>query len=202
MTPTPRPALHGAYDRLSQGFHWITAALMLGAIMPIGIYAANAGDGPSRAYWLDHWHKPLGLLVIALTVARLIWKALRPPVADAPGLTRLEALGSHGAHILLYALLLAMPLSGLLMSQGAGRPTSVFGLFSIPQMLALDPGLAPREQAAYKWGKFLHERVFDWILYAVIAAHVAGALKHRFLDGHRHYFRRMWGKTASSDPQG
>jgi cytochrome b561 len=189
----PRTAPRITYDRAAQTFHWLTAALMLLAIMPIGIYAANAGDGPSRAYWLDHWHKPLGLLMIAITLARLVWKGTHAPVRDTPGLSRWEALTSHAAHWLLYGLLLAMPLSGLLMSQGAGRPTSFFGLFSIPQVLALDPTLAPRQQAAYKLGKLLHERVFDWCLYVAIALHVAGALKHRFVDGHHAYFRRMWG---------
>ena len=98
------------------------------------------------------------------------------------------------AHWSLYALLLVMPLSGLLMSQGAGRPTSFFGLFNLPQFLALDPALTPRQQPAYLLGKFLHTKVFDWVLYTVVALHIAGALKHRFVDGNRLYLRRMLGR--------
>ena len=184
------------YDRLSQLFHWITAALIVVALIPLGFYAHWLGDGPRRAFLLDHWHKPLGLLVIAITLLRLGWKAIRPPVSEAQGLKPWDSITSRSAHGLLYVQLLAMPLSGLLMSQGAGRPTSFFGLFSLPQVLTLDPSLKPREQYAYKLGVLLHETIFVWLLIAILVVHVTGALKHRYLDGDRGYFRRMWGEAA------
>lgn len=186
------------YDTLSQVFHWITAALIIVALLPLGFYANWLGDGPVRASILDHWHKPLGLLVIAVTVLRLGWKAVRPPVSEARGLKPWEGLASRIAHRLLYILLLAMPLSGLLMSQGAGRPTSFFGLFSIPQMLALDPALKPREQYFYKLGTFLHGTLFVWILVAILVIHICGALKHRYVDGDRSYFRRILGRATDT----
>lgn len=184
------------YDRIAQGFHWITAALILFIILPVGLTAAWIGDGPLRSYLLDHWHKPFGMLIIALTVPRLIWKASQPSVPAATGLQHWEHVSSKLAHWLLYALLLAMPISGLMMSQGAGRPTSFFGLFNLPQILALDPALAPREQVAYKAGKLLHGKLLNWILYVTIFLHIAGALKHRYVDGDRAFLRRMWGKRA------
>jgi cytochrome b561 len=194
QSTTARPG----YDTLSQVFHWMSAALIILALLPLGFYAHWLGDGPVRAGILDHWHKPLGLLIIAITVFRLGWKALRPAVREARGLTPLEAIASRTAHRLLYLLLLAMPLSGLLMSQGAGRPTSFFGLFSIPQMLALNPALKPREQYYYKLGVFLHETLFCWALVAVLVIHICGALKHRYVDGDRGYFRRMLGRTTDT----
>lgn len=193
---TARPG----YDRLSQLFHWTSAVLVMVVLLPLGFYANWLGDGPVRTAILDHWHKPLGLLVIAVTVARLGWKAVRPPVREADGLKRWESVTSRIAHRLLYALLLAMPLSGLLMSQGAGRPTSFFGLFNLPQLLALDPALGPRQQVAYKLGAFLHGTVFDWMLIALLVVHVFGALKHRYIDGDRGYFHRILG-TAADVPQ-
>ena len=181
------------YDRIAQSFHWLTAILMMGIIMPIGIYAAWIGDGPRRSYLLEHWHKPFGLLMIVLTLARLGWKGHRPAVVEAAGLARWEHALAKLAHWLLYALLLLMPLSGLLMSQGAGRPTPFFGLFDIPQLLPLDPAIPAREHLAYRVGKLLHGTIFDWLLYVTLFLHVAGALKHRFIDRDRAYFRRMWG---------
>ena len=179
------------YGRGAQVFHWITV-LLLTITVPIGLYSAWIGDGPVRSYLLDSWHKPLGMLVIVLTLLRLGWKATQPAVAGATGLARWESLLSRLTHWALYAILLAMPLSGLLMSQGAGRPTSFFGLFDLPQLLWVDPALGPREQANYKLGKWLHESVFEWALYAIVALHVAGALKHRYVDGDRAFLRRMW----------
>lgn len=179
------------YGRGAQVFHWITV-LLLTITVPIGLYSAWIGDGPVRSYLLDSWHKPLGMLVIVLTLLRLGWKATQTAVAGATGLARWESLLSRLTHWALYAILLAMPLSGLLMSQGAGRPTSFFGLFDLPQLLWVDPALGPREQANYKLGKWLHESVFEWALYAIVALHVTGALKHRYVDGDRAFLRRMW----------
>ena len=181
----------GAYGRGAQAFHWISVAL-LAMLVPLGLYSSWIGDGPLRSYLLDSWHKPIGLLVIMLTLLRLGWKATQPAVAQAQGLARWESQLSRLTHWALYAVLLAMPLSGLLMSQGAGRPTSFFGLFDLPQLLWVDPALGPREQANYKLGKWLHKSVFNWALYLIIALHVTGALKHRYVDGDRAFMRRMW----------
>lgn len=193
---TAAEALHGeselaGYGRGAQAFHWFSVTLLV-ALVTIGLYCSWLGTGPRRAWLLDSWHKPLGLLVIIVTALRLGWKALQPSVTHAEGLAPWESWLSRLTHWALYAILLAMPLSGLLMSQGAGRPTSFFGLFEVPQFLALDPGLGPREQPWYKVGKALHEFWFEWLLYALVALHVTGAIKHRFIDRDPAYLRRMW----------
>ena len=180
-----------AYGRGAQAFHWITAALLT-VLVALGLYCSWVGDGPVRSYLLDSWHKPLGLVVIVLTLLRLGWKTSRPGIAEAEGLARWESGLSRVTHWALYAVVLAMALSGLLMSQGAGRPTSFFGLFDLPQVLWVDPALGPREQANYQLGKWLHESVFEWALYLIVALHVVGALKHRYVDGDRAFLRRMW----------
>ena len=179
------------YDRIAQAFHWISVCLLV-FLVGIGLYCSWIGDGPMRSYLLEIWHKPFGLLVIVLTVLRLGWKAMQPTVPQAAGLAAWEAHLSRVTHWALYAVLLAMPLSGLLMSQGAGRLTSFFGLFDVPQLLALDPTLGPREQANYKLGKWLHETGVELALYLIVALHVAGAIKHRYLDGDRTFLQRMW----------
>ena len=187
----PASGLPTGYDRVAQSFHWISVCLLI-FLVAIGLYCSWIGDGPMRSYLLEAWHKPFGLLVIVLTVLRLGWKAMQPTVPQAAGLAAWEAHLSRVTHWALYAVLLAMPLSGLLMSQGAGRLTSFFGLFDVPQLLALDPTLGPREQANYKLGKWLHETGVELALYLIVALHVAGAIKHRYLDGDRTFLQRMW----------
>lgn len=189
-------AAHGdlqvAYGGVAKLFHWVSVVLLV-VLVSIGLYCSWVGDGPVRSYLLDSWHKPLGLTVIGLTLLRLLWKAIQPSVPEAAGLARWESVLSRITHWGLYGILLAMPLSGLLMSQGAGRPTSYFGLFELPQMLAIDPSLRPREQANYLLGKWLHGAVFEWALYLIVALHVAGAIKHRYVDGDHNFLSRMWG---------
>ncbi len=180
-----------AYGRVAQAFHWVSVCLLI-FLVAIGLYCSWVGDGPVRSYLLDSWHKPIGLLMIVLTVLRLGWRAMQPSIPAAAGLVEWEVYLSRVTYWALYAVLLAMPLSGLLMSQGAGRPTSFFGLFELPQMLWVDPALKPREQVNYFLGKWLHESVFEWALYLIVFLHVLGAVKHRYLDGDRTFLRRMW----------
>ena len=188
---TERGLLGAGYGRGAQAFHWISVTL-LAVLVPLGLYCNWIGDGPVRSMLLDSWHKPLGLVVILLTLLRLGWKASQPGVSEAEGLKRWESGLSRATHWALYAILIAMPLSGVIMSQGGGRPISFFGLFHLPQVLPVDPALGPREQYWYKVGKSLHEFWIEWTLYLLVTLHLAGALKHRFVDGDRAYFRRMW----------
>lgn len=179
------------YGRVAQGFHWLSF-VMLAVLVALGLYCDWIGDGPQRSYLLESWHKPFGILFIFIAGLRLGWRARQPKVSDAPGLSGWEAALSHLTHAGLYFVIFAMPLSGLLMSQGAGRPTPFFHLFDIPQVLGIDPALGPREQYWYIVGKALHEEWFAWALYILFALHVAGALKHQFVDGDRNFLRRMW----------
>ena len=106
-------------------------------------------------------------------------------------------LAARAGHVLLYAILLLMPLAGLVMSEGGGRPISFFGLFTLPQFLPVDPALGPREQYYYKLGKYLHGEVFSWMLYGIFALHMAGVIKHQIIDGDRGFLQRMWGFRRS-----
>ena len=74
----------------------------------------------------------------------------------------------------------------------------LFGFGHLPQILPLDPAIPPRERPLYRAGKFLHDVVFQWSLYAIFAAHIAGVVKHRFVDGDRGFVRRMWGRPGAN----
>ena len=85
---------------------------------------------------------------------------------------------------LFYVFLIVMPITGWLVVSSGGRPvTSYFGLFDIA------PLPVSRTEDVHEW----FEEVHKWLAYAglaLIALHVAGALKHHF-DGHRHLIGRM-----------
>ncbi|HEU4591596.1 MAG TPA: cytochrome b/b6 domain-containing protein, partial [Steroidobacteraceae bacterium] len=78
------------------------------------------------------------------------------------------------SHFLLYALIFAMPLSGWLMSSAKNFPVSWFRLFQLPDLVAPD-------ERTYQLMRDLHHLLFD-LLVVVAAVHVAGALKHHFID--------------------
>ena len=95
---------------------------------------------------------------------------------------RWQVVAAKLSHYGFYALLFAMPLSGLVMSAAANYPVSYFGLFTLPDLVAPDEGL-----------KHLMEEVHETLflcLVALASLHVAAALKHHFVD-HDDVLRRM-----------
>ena len=81
---------------------------------------------------------------------------------------------AHAGHALLYLLMIAIPLSGWLMSSAKGFQTVWFGVLPIPDLLGKDKAL----------GELLanvHQGL-NLIFIAVLAGHIAAALKHKFID--------------------
>ncbi len=129
-----------------------------------------------------HWHKAIGLMALALVVARLLWRR-GSSVPQTAALTPFEARWSHRTHLMLYVLMIAVPITGWLASSFFGSPTKFFGLFTIP---AITPKWKPGV-AFFYWAHF----VLAWAILSVVAIHAAAALYHHF---HRRddVLRGMW----------
>jgi cytochrome b561 len=124
----------------------------------------------------------VGLGLLALTVLRLAVRRLAPPAGEGE-LGRFEALASRATHGLLYAILLAMPLSGLLASFASGHPVDLFGVLTIPSPLAKSEMLTGVAFTVHSTGQLA--------VYGVVGLHVAAALFHLLVrrDG---VMARMW----------
>lgn len=145
--------------------HWLTAILILLIIaLPYGsdFFGSFLGGG-GGVFTL---HKSLGLLVLALTVLRLLVRARD----GAPHLlgddARLQRLAAKAGHFLLYALLLLMPLSGLLFGK---RPVNLFWLVEI--------GPLPLTDGARELAKTFHVTA-QYLLFVLILGHAGAALWH------------------------
>ena len=103
------------YDRSAIRFHWVSAALIL-MLWPIGKIMVSSGSPSSILYSV---HVGLGLVVAAVTVGRVVWvwRGTRPEALDMPRGERILFVANH---YLLYALLLALSLSGIAMLVAAG----------------------------------------------------------------------------------
>lgn len=170
------------FGRISRYLHWVTAVLFL-AMIPLGLFASTI---PYEAEWRQGYyvvHKTLGLTVLALVLVRLVWHLRTPaPPLEAslkPWERRLARLG----HILLYLLMLALPVSGYVVSTYAGRYSHFF-VWDVPLLWDRDPSVVR------PYG-IVHKFVLPYLCYAVVGAHVAGVLKHHFIDRHRKNIRRM-----------
>lgn len=173
------------YTRTAIGLHWLIALGMLAAFC-VGLYMADLPVSPQKLK-IFSWHKWAGVTIFLLVLARIAWRAGHAPPPDLP-MPRWQALAAHGVHHLLYLLMVAIPLSGWLMSSAKGFQTVYFGVLPIPDLLSKDVAL----------GKQLEEvhETLNWLMIVLVAGHAAAALKHHLID-RDDTLRRMlpWGRA-------
>jgi cytochrome b561 len=160
------------YTRTAIVLHWLMAILILGTFC-VGVYMHDLPLSPAKLK-IYAWHKWAGVTVFLLALARLAWRAGHRPPALPATMSFGQRVAAHAGHLALYLLMLAVPLSGWLMSSAKGFQTVYFGLLPIPDLLTKDTTLGARLTD-------IHEAL-NFLLMALVAGHVAAALKHRFID--------------------
>ncbi|MGK2284763.1 cytochrome b [Pedomonas sp. V897] len=171
------------YSTVAIVLHWLIALAMI-ALLVMGFWMGDAIKKPETqalAFEVFQIHKSLGLTVLVLTLVRLAWRlGHRPPPLpySMPGWQKTAA---HATAWAFYALLLIMPLSGwvIVSTSPFGLPTMWFGLFEWPH-------LTPLAEAANRIqingaAEEVHELLALGAV-GLLALHVAGALKHHFID--------------------
>jgi cytochrome b561 len=160
------------YGAVAIALHWLVAAAIV-ATFPLGLYVAELPESP-RKIELAAYHKWIGVTVFALMAVRLGWRlAHRPPPLPA-AMPAWQQHAAAAAHWALYALLLAIPLSGWLYSSADGVPTAYLGLWALPDFVGEDESLAA--------GLKLAHQTLAFALLALVVVHVAASLKHHFVD--------------------
>lgn len=160
-----------AYGIVAKTFHWLMALAILGLLI-VGFIMADMETSPDK-FKLYGIHKAVGALFLMAVFLRLFWRFINI-IPLSPEIPRWQKLAAHAAHYGLYALMVAMPLSGWLMSSAAGFPVSVFGWFTLPDLIA--PDKAMRELMGE-----VHETLAIAII-ALVSLHALAALKHHFID--------------------
>ena len=169
------------YGKVSRMLHWTIAILFI-SLIPMGIFASMIPEDTEyrNAYYVVH--KTLGVTVFLLVIVRLIWNRLsRRPSLDSALTSREEKL-AHRAHNTLYFMMLAIPITGFMMTSYHGYETYFF-------FWEMQP-LWEQSEIYQVWGGF-HKYLLPYLLYIVLGAHILGALKHQFIDKHANAFKRM-----------
>ncbi len=186
-----QPYLTRALDRyhhVSQWLHWITAVLVL-AILPIAwVMVSLPKDSPSVGT-LVMIHKSLGVTIFVLAVFRIFWRALHPAPPLPWSMETWETISAKLSHFLLYFILLAMPVSGYILSAASNHPVNYFNLFTLP--------LLPEDKPLAKTAVAVH-LAMQWAVYALIILHVLGTAWHIVVkrDG---ALNRMLPKQVNAD---
>lgn len=166
---TPPPAA-GGYRFPAKLFHWTVAILVLGMI-PVGISLESLPKGPIQDTFYA-LHKSTGFVVLLLMIGRLIYRLTHRPPPPEPSLARWQVGASHAVHWTLYAILLVMPFFGWAGSNAFGAPVEVFGLFTLPDLVAKDEDFSKTLLGIHA--------ALGLTAAALIVGHIFMALYHRF----------------------
>lgn len=172
------------YCPAAQFFHW-ASVLFVAAAWLSGLLGDELPKGSIR-HMGEFAHVMLGEAVVLLLVLRLVWRVVDPaPPAEATGLGPLMDLAARLAHFALYALLLAVPVVGLVTLFQGGEALSLFGLYDIPSPW-------PKNRELKHYAKELHEFLAHGLI-ALASLHAAAALFHHYVLGDRTLKRMLPG---------
>ncbi len=179
------------YTNTAITLHWVIALLMVANVL-MAWAVDSLPEGWVRP--VINTHKSIGITVIGLAMLRLLWRAGHPPPAQPVNHARWERRLSGAVQGMFYLLLLALPVSGWLhdsaWKDAAAHPLTWFGWGDLPRLPWLTAMEPVRREAMHDLMGDIHAS-FAYVLYAALALHVAGALKHQFRDGEAQ-FRRIW----------
>lgn len=178
------------YGVISVALHWLMALLVIGLFL-LGLYMTGLD-------YYDPWyqsapdiHRSLGIITLALLLFRLLWRlvTVQPePVGNDPRILQRVAELVHWGF---YLLLIAITVSGYLISTAGGRGIAVFDWFTVPALL---PAIDNLEDSAGE---------VHWVLAVVtmvlVGIHTLAALKHHFIDRDSTLVRMLGRTTRRSD---
>ncbi len=158
------------YSNVAIILHWSIALLLIYMLFwGESLIKAPGGGTPSSPML----HVSLGLSILILSLARLVWRLINKPPEDVP-MPAWQAMSSHIIHWGFYALLILIPLSGMaaldhsIIRHPDYASLTYFNLFPVPHF-------------ALGWFGSAHD-LLTKVAIGLLILHVLGALKHQFID--------------------
>lgn len=170
------------YGLVSVLLHWSVALVVIG-LFALGLWMTSLSYYDPWYRLGPWWHKGIGAVLFAVVLLRLGWRLWSGHPQPLPNHQPWERNIARLVHGLLYLLLLAIMVSGYLISTADGRPLVVFDLFAIPAVIT---GLPNQEDIAGQVHLLL-----ACSLVALVILHALAALKHAFIDKDRTLARML-----------
>ena len=183
MTSAAAASAGPAYSVTARVLHWVVAALVL-FMVPVGIIIANEWGGPVQQPLYD-LHKSVGVLLLPLVLARLLYRLTHPPMPLPADIPALQQFAAHATHWALYGLLIVQPVVGLIATSAYPAPLPMFGLFELPHVWPENRALSERLFVLHRW--------MGIAIAAVAAIHIGAALQHHFVRRDRVLMRMLTG---------
>ena len=156
------------WGTVSKVLHWLVVLLIL-LMAWIGLRMGDMPNGPDKiaSYAL---HKSVGITILMLVLMRIGWRWYAGAPDGVPGTPRWQERIASLTHLALYALLLAMPLSGWILNSASGYPLHSYGLVNLP-------AIAGKDHDLHELAEDIHEWLF-WAMVTLAVLHAAAAFYH------------------------
>jgi len=183
------------YGLVAQILHWITALLIF-VLLVLGIYMhelpIDTTEQVNDKIWLYSLHKTLGLTVFATAILRVLWAFSQPRPLSLNAGRKFENLLAETIHWVLYGSIILMPVTGWLHHAATEGFAPIWWPFSqdLP-FVPKDPRLASFFGNAHFFTALM--------LMGALFFHVAGAMKHVFVDHDQTFARMIPGKSVDLD---
>ena len=160
------------YTGVAIVLHWIIGLAIL-VSLSVGLYMVDLSLSPTKLR-LYSWHKWAGVTIFSLVLIRCIWRITHPAPPLPYSMPHWQRVVAEGTHYLLYALMIAIPLTGWLMSSAKGFQTVYFGVLPLPDLLDKNKELGETLTLVHRY--------LNYLMITIIGAHIGAALKHHFVD--------------------
>jgi cytochrome b561 len=141
-------------------------------LFDFGIYTLQLSEEASPRTFYFGLHKSIGITLLALIIIRFFWRLTHKPPAMLSSYKPFERKLATGVHHLLYLMMFAVPLTGLIMAAASQYGAKWFDVTIIP---GFDSPMVR---------DIFHEahEIAGVLIVAILVLHIAGALKHKIID--------------------
>jgi cytochrome b561 len=178
------------YGPVAQAFHWLTVVLVATA------YLVSPGSSEQRVYSVAsdvtrHIHETTGILIFAIVLARILWRTI-DAAPEAPPMEPWMKYSAELAHVALYGLLIALPLTAIVGAWLEGHPLTLQGAGNLGPLL-------PQAHEIGQTVSYVHTILGNVIIWAA-GLHAVAALFHHFVlrDNVLTSMLPDWRRTAAS----
>ncbi len=122
------------------------------------------------------WHKSIGASVLLLGILWIIWRQFNVLPTPKPGPENWQYFAAKITHNLLFACIILMPVTGIIMGMANNRPLDWFGIYTI-----MPASFIPQNETFGGYFSLAHT-IIGYSLAGLVSLHILGALKHHFID--------------------
>ena len=152
--------------------HWLSFLIVLFLLVE-GVYMVTLTYYDPLYHTLPHWHKVAGVIITLLTLGRLLWNQLNPHPALLPA-PRWQQLAARLVHLAFYVALLALGVTGYVITTAKGKPIDLVAGLQIPALGSWPTATAELMGVLHRW--------IAYTVGGLILLHSGAALAHHFIQ--------------------